>query len=135
MASTVEELKIKLAENEVKMAALRAEIEMLEDQRAAFRTVIAVYDPNFVKADAKRQLADRSTSARRVTDLLKGHDIRRGILETLRDMEQPILATDVSHHFLFRKGLEGSAKGLSPRLASRFSTVLHKLKKDGLVRG
>jgi len=42
-------------------------------------------------------------------------------LETLRDAETPIFATEVSQRYLAREGLEAAAEGLGPRLSSRFS--------------
>ena len=135
MASVVEDLKGKMAELDARLAAIRAEAATLEVQKAAFNTVIAVYDPASVTAAASRRPAnDRSPPARRVTDLLKGRDVRHGILETLRDSEAPILASEVSQRYLAREGLEGSADGLWPRLSGRFSGMLDKLEKDRLVR-
>lgn len=134
MVSVVDELKGKLAEIDARLAAIREEAQALEGQRVAFETLIAVYDPTFMTAAPKRAKPDRSTPAKRVTDLLKSKDLRGGILVTLRDAEAPLRATDIAQRFLVREGLEGAAEGLTARLSGRFSTMLDRLGKDGLIR-
>jgi hypothetical protein len=82
--------------------------------KSAFETVIAVYDPGFAPATPpKRTIADRSTAAKRVTDLLKGKDVRGGVLVTLRDAEAPLRATDIAQRFAAREGIDASGSGLS----------------------
>jgi hypothetical protein len=106
-----------------------------EGQRKAFVTVIKVYVPKGAdEATPQSTRKDRFTPARQVTDLLRGRDVRCGILGALREAVAPILATDVSRCYLCREGLERAAEGLSPRLSSRFSGLLHKLEQEGLVR-
>ena len=75
----------------------------------------------------------RTISPRRSPALLKGHDLRRGLLETLRDAEQPILVADLSKRYLQNNGLEASEKDVTPRLSARFAILLNKLQQDGLV--
>lgn len=134
MVSVVDELKGKLAEIDARLAAIQVEAAALEGQKAAFATVIAVYDPNFATATPKRPNTDRSTPAKRITDLLKGKDLRGGILITLRDAEAPLRATDIAQRFIAREGLEAAADGLSAGLSGRFSTKLDSLAKEGLIR-
>jgi hypothetical protein len=135
MVSVADELKGKLAEIDARLMAIREEAAALEGQRAAFETVISVYDPSFSAAAApKRPKRDRSTPSKRITDLLKGKDLRGGILITLRDAETPLRATDIAQRFVVREGLEAAADGLSAGLSGRFSTMLDRLGKDGLIR-
>lgn len=135
MVSVVDELKGKLAEIDARLVALRKEAAALEGQRVAFETVIAVYDPSFsIAAAPKSAKTDRSTPAKRVTDLLRGKDLRGGILITLRGAEAPLRATDIAQRFVVREGLDEAAQGLSARLSGRFSSMLDRLGKDGLIR-
>ena len=134
MVSVVDELKGKLAEIDAKLVAIREEAQALEGQRTAFETVIAIYDPAFTTAAPKRAKTDRTTPAKRITDLLKGKDLRGGILVTLREAEAPLRAADIAQRFIAREGLEAAAEGLSAGLSGRFSTVLDRIGKDGLIR-
>jgi hypothetical protein len=135
MVSVVDELKVTLVEIDARLVAIREEAAALEGQRAAFETVIAVYDPSFSTAAAPKKVKmDRSTPAKRVTDLLKGKDLRGGILITLRDAKAPLRATDIAQRFVVREGLDEAVQGLSARLSGRFSTMLVRLGKDGLIR-
>lgn len=85
MVSIVQELKGKLAELEAKLEAIRVEALILEGQKAAFETVIKVFDPRATcEPHQQPKRKDRSTPGRRVTDLLRGRDVRRGVLELLR---------------------------------------------------
>ncbi|MDW9776433.1 hypothetical protein GOA89_32600 [Sinorhizobium meliloti] len=114
---------------------MRAEAAVLEEQKAAFETVIRVFDPSsgssFVGQPKKR---DRSTPSRRVTDLLKGRNVRHGVLELLRDTEEPVLASQLSERFLVREGIEELAEGIASNLAGRFSGLLESMEQSGLVR-
>jgi len=93
------------------------------------------YEPRGVAAVAPRSSRlDRSTPGRRVTDLLKGRDVRRGVLETLRDAETPLLASELSKRFLSREGIEAAAEGIGPNLAGRFSGLLERMEQSGVVR-
>lgn len=132
MVSVVEELKRKLAEVDAQLAAIRKEAAALEGQRAAFETVISVYDPAFTATT--RAKADRSTPTKRVTDLLKGKDVRGGILIALRDAEEPLRASDIAQSFVTQEGIEVAADGLTAHIAGRFSGMLDRLGKDGLIR-
>jgi hypothetical protein len=135
MVSVVDELKGKLGEIDARLVAIKEEARALEEKKAAFEAVIAVYDPGFAAiAVRKKAKEDRSTPAKRVTDLLKGKDLRGGILVTLRDAEAPLRATDIAQRFVAREGLDQAADGLFARLSGRFSTMLDRLGKDGLVR-
>ncbi|MGO7040033.1 hypothetical protein ACCS60_16955 [Rhizobium acaciae] len=118
MASVVEELKGKLAELEALLEAIRAEALILEGQKSAFMTVIKVFDPS-AKSEVRQQpkQRDRSTPGRRVTDLLRGRDVRRGVLELLRDAEEPILAGDLSKRFAEREGFGTEIAVIGPNLA------------------
>ncbi|MBX4941013.1 hypothetical protein HJA97_26550 [Rhizobium binae] len=114
---------------------MKAEALVLEAQKAAFATVIKVFDPSAVsQPHAQRKTSTRSAPGRRVTDLLKGRDVRRGVLELLRDAEEPILAGDLSKQFATREGFEAEMDGISGNLAGRFSTLLERMQQDGLVR-
>ncbi|WP_260692402.1 hypothetical protein [Rhizobium laguerreae] len=135
MASVVEELKGKLAELEARLEAIRAEALILEGQKSAFMTVIKVFEPSAtseVRQQPKQR--DRSTPGRRVTDLLRGRDVRRGVLELLRDAEEPILAGDLSKRFAEREGFGTEIAVIGPNLAGRFSGLLDRMQQDGLVR-
>lgn len=116
MVSVVHELKGKLAEIGARLIAIREEAYALEGKKAAFETVIAVYDPSFATtAPPKQAKTNRSTPAKRITDLLKGKDLRRGILITLRDAEAPLRATDIAQRFVAREGLDAAADGFVGR--------------------
>jgi hypothetical protein len=96
MTAIVADLKRKLAELDAEIEQLRAALGVAEDQRKAIVTVIGVYDPDGAEEFTPRGArSDRSTLARQVTNLLKGRDLRRDILETLRDAEMPIFAVEV----------------------------------------
>jgi hypothetical protein len=53
---------------------------------------------------------------------------------TLRDAEAPLRATDIAQRFVAREGIDASGDGLSARLSGRFSGMLDRLDKDGLIR-
>lgn len=135
MVSIVEELKGKLAELEARLEAIRAEALILEGQKAALMTVIKVFDPSATtELPQQPKRKDRSTPGRRVTDLLRGRDVRRGVLELLRDAEEPILAGELSKQFAQREGLGTEIDGIGPNLAGRFSGLLERMEQAGLVR-
>jgi hypothetical protein len=64
---------------------------------------------------------------------LKGHDLSRGLLETLRDAEEPILVNDLSERYLQNNGFADSTEDIIPRLSARFAILLNKLQQDGFV--
>lgn len=135
MVSVVEELKGKLAELEARLEAIKAETLVLDGQKAAIMTVMDIFDPSATKElpqQPKRK--DRSTPGRRVTDLLRGRDVRRGVLELLRDAEEPILAGDLSKQFAEREGFATEIDGIGPNMAGRFSGLLERMEQAGLVR-
>jgi hypothetical protein len=129
----VEELKKKLSELDTGIVKLKGELATVEDQRQAFVKVIAAYDPTYVDETTRQPLSGRAPP-RRATALLKGHDLRRGLLETLRDSQEPILVADLSERYLKTNGFAGAIDEIAPRLSLRFSTLLHKLEQVGLVR-
>ncbi|MBB4187365.1 hypothetical protein GGE07_004029 [Sinorhizobium terangae] len=133
--SVVEELKEKLAELEARLEEIKAEALVLEAQKAAFATVIKVFDPSATPGHSQQpRRKDRSTPGRRVTDLLRGRDVRRGVLELLRDAEEPILAGDLSKQFAEREGFGAEIDEIRPNLAGRFSGLLERMEQAGLVR-
>lgn len=132
--SIVVELKNKLAELEGSIDRLRDELASAEDQRSAFIKVISAYDPTFVDETPRCPMqTGRPISRRRSPALLKRHDLRRGLLETLRDAEEPILVADLSKRYLQKNSLEESEEDIAPRLSARFAILLNKLLQDGLV--
>ncbi|ASS56445.1 hypothetical protein [Rhizobium leguminosarum] len=81
MVSIVKELKGKLADLDARLEEIKAEALALESQKAAFVTAIKVFDPSAASAAPQQpKRKDRSTLGRRVTDLLRGSDVRRGVL-------------------------------------------------------
>ncbi|ACP23270.1 hypothetical protein NGR_b18200 (plasmid) [Sinorhizobium fredii NGR234] len=109
-------------------------VPAFQTQKAAFATVIKVFDPSATsEAPQQPKRKDRSTPGRRVTDLLRG-DVRRGVLELLRDAEKPILAGDLSKQFAEREGFGAEIDEISPNLAGRFSGLLERMEQTGLVR-
>jgi len=77
MVEVVDELKAKLAEIDAKTEELRREIVVLDDQKAAFETVIRVYESSFELAappSKARRTSSRETASGRVTELLKGRN-------------------------------------------------------------
>ncbi len=97
-------------------------------------TVMEIFDPSATSKLQQPKRKDRSTPGRRVTDLLRGRDVRRGVLELLRDAEEPILAGDLSRQFAEREGFVSEIDGIGPNLAGRFSGLLERMEQSGLVR-
>ncbi|MDL2405664.1 hypothetical protein PY650_08290 [Rhizobium calliandrae] len=88
----VEELKKKREELEAKIDALHGEIAVLEQQRAAFDTVLKVYDVRY-RPDGAARIRPRKppkVPASAVTPLLKDLDKRGALLRILRDAEAPV---------------------------------------------
>jgi hypothetical protein len=135
MVSVVEELKAKLSELDARIEAAKAEIAILEVQRSTVQTVIGVFDPKAASpALPKARSADRSTPGRRVTDLLKGRNVRGGVLDILREAEESILAGDLAERFLKREEVETPIDGIGPNLAGRFAGLLDRMAESGIVR-
>lgn len=138
MAGVVDGLKAKLAELEARLEAISAEQAVLEDERQAFHTVIACYDPNFRPSGAvksKRSVSPGTiTPTKRVTSLLKGKNPRHVVLAILRNADRPVAAAEVGQIFVGMEELGGQIEGLSSHITSRFATVLNGLQKQGLVR-
>jgi hypothetical protein len=98
-------------------------------------TVISAFVPCAISEVRQHpQKRDRSKPGRRVTDLLRGRDVRRGVPELLRDAEESILADDLSKRFVEREGFAAEIDGIGPNLAGRFSGLLERMKETGLVR-
>lgn len=89
MASDVVELKDELAGIVSRLADLRSQISILQDQKATFEKVIQFYDPEFrspgstVMPKPKRTSSWNSSSGR-VTELLRGRNNRHIVLERVR---------------------------------------------------
>lgn len=89
--------------------------------------MIKVFDPSATaELPQQSKRTDRSTPGRRVTDLLRGRDVRRGVLVLLRDAEEPIHAGDMSKQFVEREGFGSEIAGIGPNLAGRFSGLLER---------
>lgn len=137
MVEILDELKAKLAEINAKTEELRREIVVLDDQKAAFETVIRVYDPSFELAapSAKaRRAPSRETASSRVTELLKGKNNRHIVLDILRRAERPATTAEIAEKFASEADLGSEAALLESALTSRFSATLNGLVKQGLVR-
>ncbi len=136
MVVIVDELKEKLAEIGAKTEELRREIVVLDDQKAAFETVIRVYEPGFelaVPPSKGRRASSRETASGRVTELLKGKNNRHIVLDILRRTERPATTAEIAEKFASEADL-GSEAALESALTSRFSATLNGLVKQGLVR-
>ena len=135
MVSVVEEFRAKLSELDARIEAAKAEIAILDEQRAAVQIVIGVFDPRAVTpAVPKARSSDCSTPGRRVTDLLKGRNVRGDVLDILREAEAPILAADLAEQFLKREGVDTPIYGIGPNLAGRFAGLLDRMAESGIVR-
>lgn len=137
MVDVVSELKEKLVEIDAQIERLRREIDALDDQRAAFETVIKVYDPEFRMAVAplkRRHGSSKETAGSRVTEILKGKNNRHVVLDILRRSEKPATSVEVARLFSKDAELGEEAEGLETALASRFSATLDGLQKQGLVK-
>ncbi|RDJ03254.1 hypothetical protein [Rhizobium grahamii] len=137
MVEIVDELKAKLVEIDGQMEALRREIAVLDAQKAAFKTVIKVYDPAFELAappSRTRHASTRETASGRVTELLKGRNNRHIVLDILRHCESPTTTAEIAERFTNDADLGDEAARLESALTSRFSATLNGLLKQGLVR-
>lgn len=137
MVDVVDGLKAKLAEINAKMEELRREIVVLDDQKAAFETVIKVYEPGFELAASPsktRRASSRETASGRVTELLKGRNNRHIVLDILRRSERPTTTAEIAEKFASEADLGSEAARLESALTSRFSATLNGLVKQGLVR-
>lgn len=134
MVSVVEELRAKLLEPDARIKAAKAEIAIMDMQQAAVQTVIGVVDPEAISPVVpKARSFDRSTPGRRVTDLLKGRNVRGGVLDILREAEAPILAGDLAEQFLKREGVDTPIDGIGPNLAGRFAGLVDRMAEPGVV--
>ncbi|MDR9764261.1 hypothetical protein RJJ37_32395 [Rhizobium redzepovicii] len=137
MVEIVDELKVKLVEIDGKMEELRREIVVLDDQKAAFETVIRVYEPGFELAappSKTRRSSSRETASGRVTELLKGKNNRHIVLDILRRSERPATTAEIAEKFASEADLGSETARLESALTSRFSATLNGLLKQGLVR-
>lgn len=139
MAADVVRLKDELAGIVTRLADLRSQISILEDQKAAFEKVIQFYDPEFrspgstVTSKPKRTSSWNSSSGR-VTELLRGRNNRHIVLDILRRFEHPSSTADIAKQFSLEVELGEETDRLQTALASRFSATLDGLLKQGLVR-
>jgi hypothetical protein len=139
MAADVGELKGELTGIVARLADLRSQIAILEDQKTAFEKVIQFYDPDFrtttptASPKAKRASSWNSSSGR-VTELLRGKNNRHIVLDILRRFEHPSSTADIARQFSLDVELGEEAERLQTALASRFSATLDGLLKQGLVR-
>lgn len=87
----VDELKRKRGEVCCRIDALRSQISALEEQRAAFDTILTVYDPGYRPEEAVPPRIGRPSkvSASDVTPLLKGIDKRGSLLRMLKTGRLP----------------------------------------------
>ena len=137
MVVIVDELKEKLAEIGAKTEELRREIVVLDDQKAAFETVIRVYEPGFelaVPPSKGRRASSRETASGRVTELLKGKNNRHIVLDILCRTERPATTAEIASKFASEADLGSEAARLESALTSRLSATLNGLVKQGLVR-
>ncbi|MFW8645470.1 hypothetical protein ACOJBO_37075 [Rhizobium beringeri] len=120
-----------------KMEELRREIAVLSEQKAAFETVIRVYDPGFELAappSKARRASSRETASGRVTELLKGRNNRHIVLDIPRRSEHPTTTAEIAEKFANEEQLGSEAERLESALTNRFSATLNGLVKQGLVR-
>jgi predicted nuclease with TOPRIM domain len=137
MVEILDELKAKLAEINANTEELRREIVVLDDQKAAFETVIRVYEPGFELAappSKGRRASSRETASGRVTELLKGKNNRHIVLDILRRSERPTTTAEIAEKFASEADIGSEAARLESALTSRFSATLNGLVKQGLVR-
>ncbi|WEZ85771.1 hypothetical protein P6U16_22300 (plasmid) [Rhizobium sp. 32-5/1] len=137
MVEVVDESKVKSAEIDGKMEVLRREIVVLDDQNAAFETVIRDCDPDFELAappSKARRASSRRTASGRVTELLKGKNNRHTVLDILRRSERPATTAEIAEKFARDAGLGSETARLESALTSRFSATLNGLVRQGLVR-
>lgn len=138
MAADVVELKDELAGIVDKLADLRSQISILEDQKVAFEKVIQFYDPEFrspsstVMPKPKRTSSWNSLSGR-VTELLRGRNNRHIVLGILRRFEHPSSSADIAKQFSLDEELGEEAERLHAALTTRFSGTLDGLLKQCLV--
>ena len=115
MVSIVEELEGKLAELDARLEAIKAEALVLECQKAAFVTVIKVFDPSAISEllSSPRGRTDLPLAA--VSPTFSEAVTRRGVLELLRDAEEPVFAGDLSKQFAEREGFGSEIDGIGGR--------------------
>ncbi|MDL2410874.1 hypothetical protein PY650_36180 [Rhizobium calliandrae] len=131
----VEELKKKREELGTMIEVLRGEIEILEQQRAAFDTVLKVYDENY-RPDGAARIRSRKppkVPASAVTPLLKDLDKRGALLRILRDAEAPVSTADCAKQVALQIGLTEDDPRLG-QIGNVLSRDLDKLVKDGRAR-
>ena len=131
----VEELKKKREELEPKIDALRGEIAVLEQQRAAFDTVLKVYDESYRPNGAARICSRKplKVPASAVTPLLKDLDKRGALLRILRDAEAPVSTADCAKQVALQIRLTEDDPRLG-QIGNVLSRDLDKLVKDGRGR-
>lgn len=103
----VEELKKKWEELGSRIKALRGEIAIHEQQRAAFDTILKVYDESYRPDGAARTRSRKPPEipASSVTPLLKELVKRGALLRILRDAEAPVSTADCAKQVALQIGL------------------------------
>lgn len=131
----VDELKSKRGEFSARIEALRSEIAVLEEQRAAFDTILKVYDTDYRPAEAvpARIRRPSKVSASSVTPLLKGVDKRGSLLRMLREADGPISTGECAKLMAGQIGIGADDPRLG-QLGNVLSRDLDKLVKTGRVR-
>lgn len=131
----VDELKKKREELGARIEALRGEIAILEQQRAAFDTVLMVYDESYRPEGATRVRSRKlpKVPASAVTPLLKDVDKRGALLRILRDAEAPVSTADCAKQVALQIGLTEDDPRLG-QLGNVLSRDLDRLVRDGRAR-
>ena len=131
----VEELKKKREELGTRIEALRGEIAILEQQRAAFDTVLKICDESY-RPDSGVRVRSRKppkVPASSVTPLLKDLDKRGALLRILRDAEAPVSTADCAKQVALQIRLTEDDPRLG-QIGNVLSRDLDKLVKDGRGR-
>lgn len=134
MADVAEELKRKNAEIGAEIDDLRKRIAILENQRAAFDTVIRTYQPDYTTTTspgvARRRKLDGADD---ISDLFKNFDRRSFVLRTLRQAGRPLTTAECASTFALDLGLDSKDPRMG-KIGNRFSQVLDQLAKANRVR-
>lgn len=131
----VEDLKKEREELGARIEALRGEISILEQQRAAFDTVLKVYDESYRPEGTARVRSRKppKVPASLVTPLLKDLDKRGALLRILRDAQAPVSTADCAKQVALQIGLTEDDPRLG-QIGNVLSRGLDKLVRDGRAR-
>jgi hypothetical protein len=134
--NVIDDLKKKMLAISSEITAMRDQIAVLENQKAAFETVIRTYEPGFTDVALPprrgRKSKDSSTMAA-VTALLQNKNNRHVVLDILRRCDHQMTSAEIADVFTSDEGL-GEDHGRQTALASRFSGTLNGLMNQGLVK-